>query len=100
MFHSRQLNTKINKLHERTLRIVYQDPTLSFEQLLTLDKSVCIHHRNVQRLAIEMYKIKENLAPHLYRNFFPGLKMNIISGIKEFGRHQMSEQWDMVQKRY
>ena len=76
MFHSRQLNTKINKLHERTLRTVHRDPTLSFEQLLTLDKSVCIHHRNLQRLAIEMYKIKENLAP--CRNSFPGMKTTII----------------------
>ena len=63
MFHSRQLNNKINKLHERALRTVHMDPTLNFEQLLNLDKSVCIHHRNLQRLSIEMYKIKEKLAP-------------------------------------
>ena len=71
MFHSRQLNNKINKLHERALRIAYKDPNLSFEQLLILDKSVCIHHRNLRRLAIEMYKIKENIAPTLIQELFP-----------------------------
>ena len=29
MFHSRQLNTKINKLHEIALRIVHEDPTVN-----------------------------------------------------------------------
>ena len=32
MFHSRKLNNKINKLHERCLRIVYSDNTSSFEE--------------------------------------------------------------------
>ena len=33
-FHSLQLNTKINKLHERALKIVYKNPHLTFKQLL------------------------------------------------------------------
>ena len=59
MFHSRQLNTKINKLQERALRIVHKNPNLTFQQLLDLDKSHCIHHRNLQKLAIEMFKVKQ-----------------------------------------
>ena len=39
MFHSRQLNSKINKLHERALRIVHKNPNLTFQQLLNLDKN-------------------------------------------------------------
>ena len=31
MFHSRTLNNRINKLHERVLRLVYEDPQLTFE---------------------------------------------------------------------
>ena len=34
MFHSRTLNSKINKLQERELRIVFNDNTSSFDQLL------------------------------------------------------------------
>ena len=63
MFHNRTLNNKINRLHERALRLVYKDENLSFEELLDLDKSVTIHHRNLQRLAIEMFKVKNNLSP-------------------------------------
>ena len=34
MFCSGKGNNKINKLHERALRIVYQDEILNFEELL------------------------------------------------------------------
>ena len=63
MFHSRKLNTKINKLHERALRIVYKDENLTFQQLLEKDNSFTIHERNLQKLAIEMYKVKHSLSP-------------------------------------
>ena len=61
--HNRTLNNKINRLHERALRLVYNEPQLSFEELLEMDNSMTIHHRNVQKLAIEMYKVKNNLSP-------------------------------------
>ena len=71
MFHSRKLNVKINKLHERAFRIVYKSRTLTFGQLLILDKSYCIHHRNLQKLAVEMFKVKHNIAPTPIQNLFP-----------------------------
>ena len=37
------LNNKINRLHERCLRIVYCDNRSSFEDLLDKDKSVSIY---------------------------------------------------------
>ena len=46
MFLSRKLNSKINKLQERSLRIIYDDDKSSFEELLRKDGSVTIHHRN------------------------------------------------------
>ena len=33
MLHSRKLNSRVNKLHERALRIVYQDYASSFTEL-------------------------------------------------------------------
>ena len=71
MFHSQQLNTKINKLHERALKIVYKNPNLTFKQLLDLDKSHCTHHRNLQKLAVEMFKIKKGLVPTPIKELFP-----------------------------
>ena len=65
MFHNRTLNNKINRLHERALRIVYKDENgiSTFEDLLQKDGAVKVHDRNLQRLAIEMFKVKDNLTP-------------------------------------
>ena len=71
MFHSRTLNNRINRLHERALRLVYKEPTLTFEELLRKDNSFTIHHRNLQKLATEMYKIKNDLSPTLMKFIFP-----------------------------
>ena len=54
MFHSRGLNNKINRIHERALRITYNDKSSSYRELLTKDRSVKRHHRNIA-LAIEIY---------------------------------------------
>ena len=65
MFYDRGVNNKINKIHERALRYVYQNETLSFEDLLKMDESVTIHHRNIQHLAIEMFKAKHGLGTEI-----------------------------------
>jgi hypothetical protein len=67
MCHSRALNKKINKLHERALRQVYKDKSLTFEQMLEKDGSFTIHQRN---LAIEMYKVKNGLSPKIMADLF------------------------------
>ena len=48
-------------LHERALRIVYNDNQLPFENLLRKDRSVAIHHRNIRSFAMEIYETYENL---------------------------------------
>ena len=70
MFHSRALNNKINSIHERALRITYNDSKSTFEELLNKDNSVSIHHRNLQVLAIKMFKIKNNMAPEFLNEIF------------------------------
>ena len=56
MLHSRTLNNKINRIHERALRTVNSEYNSSFNELLDKDGSFTIHQRNVQSLAIEIYK--------------------------------------------
>ena len=70
MFHSRKLNTKINKLHERDLRITYRDQESSSEDLLGLDNSVSVHQKNLQVLMIEMFKTKHGLNPLFMKEIF------------------------------
>jgi len=70
MFHSRALNNKINRIHERALRIVYQDKINSFEDLLKKDNSVTIHQRNLQVLVTEIFKVKLGIAPTIIAELF------------------------------
>ena len=70
MCHSRTLNNKINKLHERPLRLFYEDRQSTFEELLNIDKSATIHDRNLQVLAAELYKVPHGLAPDLLNDIF------------------------------
>ena len=76
MFCSRKANGKINKLHERALRIVYDDLASSFEELLEKDNSFNIHHQNVQRVALEMYKIIHGLSEGSFNEILNDLKKN------------------------
>ena len=70
MCHSRTMNKRINKLHERALRVVYPERDLTFEQLLKKDNGFTVHERNLQKLAIEMYKVKHKLCPKPVQDLF------------------------------
>ena len=70
MFHSRTINNKINRLHERALRIVYSDFKSFFEGLLMKDNSFSIHERNIQSLAIEICQFLNGLSPNFLNNVF------------------------------
>ena len=70
MFCSRDLNRKINHIHERGLRMVYMGYTSSFKDLLKKDGSVTIHQRNIQLVAIEMFKVKNDICPEIMKSLF------------------------------
>ena len=70
MFHSRTLNNKINRIHERCLRIVYYDKKSTYKNLLERDRSILVHVRNLQILAIEMFKVHSGLSPPILKELF------------------------------
>ena len=87
MCHNRTINNKINRLHERCLRIVYNDNKSSFQELLDKDKGVTIHIKNVRALAIEMFKVSNNYSNSLMSEIFD--KRNNVYDIRnpsEFAR--------------
>ena len=89
MFCSRTLNYRINKLHERALRILYRDDISTFKQLLNEDKSVTVHDRNIQLLAIEMYKVKNNISPCSLSDFVSIKELNYeMRHISDFERNK------------
>ena len=71
MFHSRKLNNRINNIHERALRLVYNDYTSSFQNLLDKDDSVSIHIRNIHTLAIELFKVANFMSPEIMKHILP-----------------------------
>ena len=73
MFCSRTSN---NMIHERALRVILGDDSSDFEFLLQNNKDICSHHKSIQSLMIEMFKITNELAPPI----IPCLKgeMNLI----------------------
>ena len=65
-----------NNLHRRALRIVYNDHSSAFEDLLVKDNLISIHHRNICLLAIELYKTKNNLSSQLMVELFQRQEVN------------------------
>ena len=70
MFCSSVQDKKINNVHKRALRQVYSDFTSTFAELLDRDNSVTVHQRNIQLVAIEMYKAIKELGPKIVRDLF------------------------------
>ena len=71
MLHSRNTENRVNKKHERALRLVYDDsPYLRFDELLITDKSINIYQRNLQFLATEIFKVKHGVSTGLTEDFF------------------------------
>ena len=54
----------------KALRITYQDHIATFQELLNKDNSLSIHHRNLQALATEMFKIHRGLSLDILREIF------------------------------
>ena len=70
MFSSRKANNLINRIHERSIRIVSGDNESNFENLLEKNKEITIHQRNLQVLMTEVFKIINGYTPPIMDNFF------------------------------
>ena len=70
MFHRPKRNARINKFHERALQVVHRNFDSSFEELLRRDSSTILHHRNLQKLMTEIFKVETGIAPELMKGAF------------------------------
>ena len=78
MFSSRRSNNLINRIHERSLRTVYNDTSSTFQELLQRNRSVSIHHKNIQILTTEVFKVVNNTCPPIMKNFLSSGKTGTI----------------------
>ena len=84
MIHTKQLNNRINSLHEKALRVTFQNRNSSFSELLKLEKLASIHYRNIKYLLTEIYKVKMGFSPPVMSDIFSlnqNSSYNITSGV-------------------
>ena len=59
MFMSRYLYNALNNIYEQTLRLIYNDHEKSFNSIFTENNLKTIHQKNLEFLAIEIYKFRK-----------------------------------------
>ena len=82
MYCQRKSNNIINRIHERALRIAYNDYISDFKTLIANDNSVTIHQRNIQALTLEIYKTLNNLNPTFMKEIFQLKELNYSTRIQ------------------
>ena len=70
MLHSGSNNKKIKHLHECWLRLIYNEKQSSQEELLIKDGMVSKHRRNIQTLATETFKMKNEMYSEIICDIF------------------------------
>ena len=81
MFTSRYLNNALN-IHEWALRLIYNDREKSFNSILTENNLKIIHQKNLEFLAIEIYKFQNGLSPPIMNDIF--FSRQNICNLREF----------------
>ena len=56
MFCNKTANSLIDRTHKRALRVIHNDPLISYEDVLMYTGSNCPHTRNLEILMVEVYK--------------------------------------------
>ena len=70
VFHTRSQRNKVNRLHERCLKIIYNDKHSRFEKLLVTDNSVCMHHNNIHTPATKMCSSPNGMSLEIMNETF------------------------------
>ena len=110
MYCQHKSDNLINRIHERALRIAYNDYTSNFDSLLVKDDTFIFHQINVQKLCLEIYKTFHNLNAgfmneifilkcHNYNNRIQNLvypnPRTVTYGLESFG-YKASQLWSLI----
>ena len=69
LFCNKSANKKIDRAHKRTLMILYNDYSSSFQSLLRRSNSYTIHVKNLQKLMTEIFKSLNTMNPSMVLEF-------------------------------
>ena len=61
---------KVNQIHRRTIRVVYDDHNSTYEEPLASQNDTSIRQKHLKGLAIEVYKSLTNLNQEFMWPFF------------------------------
>ena len=70
MFCGKGANNKINQIHKRALRVLFDDYDTPFADLLVRNNEKTVHVQNLQRLMIEIYKTLHHVNPLFLSELF------------------------------
>ena len=70
MFTNKTNLKKLEKRNKRALRLVTNKVDLDYESICEQEKQFSIHKRCIKQVALQMYKIKRNIAPQYLQSLF------------------------------
>ena len=102
MFCSRSSNNRINHLLERAQRIIYNDHSSTFEDLLVKYNLFSVHLRSIRLLAADLCKAKNNVSSQLMLELFERREANYnIPSQRDFSLRSINRSYyDLKSLRY
>ena len=70
MFTAKELNKKINRIHEKSLRLVLNDHQSTLDEILDTLNEKTIHQQCIDRLLAEVYKFLNGYSPDIMNDVF------------------------------
>ena len=70
MFHGKVANERIKRVHERALRVVYNDFSSNYQLLLSKGNHVTIHQKNLKTLSVKVFKSTHGYSPNFINAMF------------------------------
>ena len=70
IFHSCKNNTWANNFHETFLWLMYSDRKSFYKNILKYDGLISFHHKNIQVLVTEMYKVNNDSLRKIFSCLF------------------------------
>ena len=77
MFSDRQSIKSLDRIQERALRLALNDYTSTYEGLLSATKCDSVHYSHIKKVAIEMYKVMNDISPPIIGDIFRKIESNI-----------------------